>query len=39
VDGIAGTLAIARSAPPGVAPLTRTLEELARRAAPQEAAR
>ena len=39
VDGIAGTLAIARSAPPGVAPLTRTLEELARRSSPQEAAR
>jgi NADH-quinone oxidoreductase subunit G len=31
VDGHAGTLAIARSAPRGVAPLLRTLEELARR--------
>jgi len=39
VDGIAGTLSIARSAPSGVAPLTRTLEELARRATPQEATR
>ena len=33
VDGHAGTLGIARSAPAGVAPLTRTLEELARRTA------
>ena len=31
IDGLRGTLAIARSAPAGVAPLTRTLEELARR--------
>jgi len=33
VDGHAGMLAIARSAPPQVAPLVRTLEELARRTA------
>jgi hypothetical protein len=31
VDGHAGTLAIARSAPAGVAPLVRTLAELAQR--------
>jgi NADH-quinone oxidoreductase subunit G len=39
IDGIVGSLAIARPAPAGVAPLTRTLQELARRAAPTEAAR
>jgi NADH-quinone oxidoreductase subunit G len=32
VDGIEGRLSVARSAPAGVAPLTRTLDELARRA-------
>ncbi|MEQ1893698.1 MAG: hypothetical protein ABL998_14230, partial [Planctomycetota bacterium] len=31
IDGVRGTLAIARSAPAGVAPLVRTLEEVARR--------
>ncbi len=31
VDGHAGTLSIARAAPPGVAPLTRTLDEIRRR--------
>ena len=33
VDGHPGMLSIARSAPPGVAPLGRTLDELARRTA------
>ena len=36
VDGHRGTLDVARSAPPGVPPLTRTLEELRARTAPAE---